>query len=368
MKFNKVREGEIEIFVPEGRIYDASVFYNLEGELNRDISVSALQVFQRDFKNKITVCDALAATGIRGLRYAKEVSGVKKVVLNDKNPKAVNLIKKNIKENKLSKKCIAINDDASILLRKNVFISIDLDPFGSPSVFMDSAARSIYHKGFLAVTATDQSALAGTYPDACLRKYGIKTVKTEFYNELGIRILISFIILTMSRYDRAFIPLLSFSDKHYYRVFGRIEHAGKISNLLKQFNYVSYCPCGNREAEIKEKCCCGRDFKTIGPVYLGNIVNKNFCKKVLTDVKKRNFKLKKEEDKLLKLLIDEADMPAFYFDLHLISKILKKQPPRVENLIRKLESKGFKASRTHFSPMSIKTDADIKSLLLSFKT
>ena len=362
MKFNKVREGEIEIFVPEGRIYDASVFYNLEGELNRDISVSALQVFQRDFKNKITVCDALAATGIRGLRYAKEVSGIKKAVLNDKNPKAVNLIKKNIKENKLSKKCIAINDDASILLRKNVFISIDLDPFGSPSVFMDSAARSIYHKGFLAVTATDQSALAGTYPDACLRKYGIKTVKTEFYNELGIRILISFIILTMSRYDRAFIPLLSFSDKHYYRVFGRIEHAGKISNLLKQFNYVSYCPCGNREAEIKEKCCCGRDFKTIGPVYLGNIVNKKFCKKVLLDLKKRNFKLKKEEVKLLKLLIDEADTPAFYFDLHCFAKTFKKQPPKVDELIKELKSKGFKVSRTHFCPTAIKTDASLKEI------
>jgi tRNA (guanine26-N2/guanine27-N2)-dimethyltransferase len=367
MKFNKIREGDVEIFAPEGRIYDTSVFYNLEGELNRDISVSALQVFQREFKNKITVCDALAASGIRGLRYAKEVSGVKKAVLNDKNPKAVKLIKKNIKENRLSKKCLAINDDASILLRKNVFISIDLDPFGSPNVFMDSAARSIYHKGFLAVTATDQSALAGTYPDACLRKYGIKTVKTEFYNELGIRILISFIILTMARYDRAFIPLLSFSDKHYYRVFGKIEHAGKISYLLKQFKYVSYCPCGNREAEIKERCCCGRDFNIIGPIYLGKISDKNFCKKVLIDIKKRNFKLQKEEMKLLRLLIDEADTPAFYFDLHLISKILKKQPPRIENLIKELKSKGFKVSRTHFSPVAIKTNADIKSLLLSFK-
>ena len=367
MKFNKVREGEIEIFVPEGRIYDASVFYNLEGELNRDISVSALQVFQRDFKNKITVCDALAASGIRGLRYAKEVSGVKKVVLNDKNPKAVNLIKRNIKENKLSKKCLTTQEDASILLRKNVFIAIDLDPFGSPSIFLDSAARSIYHKGFLAVTATDQSALAGTYPEACLRKYGTKTVKTEFYNELGIRILISFIILTTARYDRAFIPLLSFSDKHYYRVFGKIEHAGKISGLLENFKYISYCSCGNRELGVQEKCSCGRKFKIIGPVYIGNILDKEFCKKVLIYLKKRGFNLKKEENKLLKLLIDEAEMPAFYFDLHGISKILKKQPPRIEELIRKLSSKGFKTSRTHFSPTAIKTNASFKTLLISFK-
>ena len=42
MKYSKVKEGKVFLTVPEGRIYDASVFYNPEGELNRDISVSAL--------------------------------------------------------------------------------------------------------------------------------------------------------------------------------------------------------------------------------------------------------------------------------------------------------------------------------------
>jgi len=367
MKLEKMQEGKINFFTPKGRIYDASVFYNFEGELNRDLSVSALQIFQKEFKSKVTVCDALAATGVRGLRYAKEVSGIKRVILNDKNPLAIKLIKKNIKENKL-KSCSASKEDANLLLRKNVFVAIDIDPFGSPNIYMDSAARSIYHKGFLAVTATDQSALAGTYPDACLRKYGIKTVKTEFYNELGIRILISFIILTMARYDRAFIPLLSFSDKHYYRVFGRIEHAGKISNLLNQFKYVSYCSCGNRKGEIKERCSCGRNFKIIGPIYLGNISDKNFCKKVLLDLKKRSFKLKKEETKLLKLLTDEADMPALYFNLHCLAKTLKKQPPKIDEIIKKLKFKGFKVSRTHFCQTAIKTDASLKEISKFFNS
>lgn len=366
MKLKKVQEGKVRLYVPEGRIYDVSVFYNPEGELNRDLSVAALQVFQKEFKDKITVCDALAASGIRGLRYAKEVSGVKNVVLNDKNPLAVKLIRKNIKENKLGKKCLASKEDANLLLRKNVFVAIDLDPFGSPNIYMDSAARSIYHKGFLAVTATDQAALSGTYPEAGLRKYGIKPVKTEFYNELGIRILISFIILTLARYDRAFIPLLSFSSQHYFRVFGKIEHAGQISSLLKDFKYVNYCSCGEREP--KEKCFCGKESKVIGPIYLGNISDKKFCKKVLIDIKKRNFNLKREEEKLLKLIIEEADMPAFYYDLHYLAKVFKKEPPKIEVLIKKLNSKGFKASRTHFCLTAIKTNASYKTLLLSLKS
>jgi tRNA (guanine26-N2/guanine27-N2)-dimethyltransferase len=367
MKIESRREGKIAISYPKGRIYDASVFYNPEGEMNRDISVSALQVFQEDFKDKITICDALSASGVRGLRYAKEISGIKNVVLNDKNPMAVKLIKKNLKENKLGKKCLVFEEDANLLLRKNVFVAIDLDPFGSPNIFMDSAARSIYHKGFLAVTATDQSALAGTYPEACLRKYGINTVKTEFYNELGIRILISFIILTLARYDRAFIPVLSFSDKHYYRVFGRIEHAGKISELLKHFDYLCYCSCGNRVVGPEEKCACGKKFKLIGPVYLGSILDKKFCKRILLDIKKRDFNLRKDEEKLLKALVEEAEMPALYYDLHYISKTFKRQPPKIEGLIEKLKATGYKASRTHFSSTAIKTDAGIRALIANFK-
>ena len=361
MKLQKIQEGKVKIFAPEGRIYDSPVFYNVEGELNRDLSVAALQVFQKEFKDRITVCDALAATGVRGLRYAKEVSGIKNAVLNDKNPLAIKMIKKNIKENKLGKKCQANWEDACLLMRKNVFNVIDLDPFGSPNVYMDSAARSVYHKGFLAVTSTDQAALTGTYPEAGLRKYGIKPIKTEFYNEVGLRILISFAILTLARYDRAFIPVLSFSDQHYYRIFGRIEHAGKISELLKDFKYVCYCSNGEREIGLRE--CCEKECRVFGPIYVGKILDKEFCEKVLEDVRKRKFKLQKEEEKLLKLLIDEAEMPAFYYDLHHLAKVLKIEPPKIETLIKNLKSKGFKASRTHFCLTSVKTDADYKNII-----
>jgi len=342
------------------------VFYNPEGELSRDISVCAFQVFQNSFEGKMDVCDALSGTGMKGLRYAREVKGIGKVTLNDRNPSAVRMIKKNIKNNKLSRRCIASSEDASLLMRKSVFAGIDLDPFGSPSIFMDSAARSIYHKGFVAVTATDQSALAGTYPESCLRKYGIKTIKTVFYNELGIRILASFIIQSMARYDRAFVPVLSFADQHYYRVFGRIEHAGKIADLLRHFKYVSYCSCGNWEAVSKDKCSCGKEFKVLGPVYLGPISEKAFCKEVLEDLSKRDFEMKREEMKLLQLLVDESEMPPFYYDLHKVAKSLKAQPPAMDAIRERLTSRGFAVSKTHFSPTALKTSAKLEEIVSEF--
>ncbi len=374
MKLMKVKEGKIELFVPKPKNGKFSkktmpVFFNPQAELNRDISVSVIQVFQKHFKNKLTVCDALAGTGIRGLRYAKEVKGIKKVVLNDKNPIAVKLIKKNIKENKLTRKCKVSKEDANILLRKNVFNVIDIDPFGSPVNFLDSAARSIYHKGFLAVTATDQAPLCGTYPLTCFKKYGIISLKTDFFAELGMRILISHIILTLSKKDKAFFPLLVHSTKHYFRVFGKIEHLGKIKELLKSFGFVMYCKCGNREfGNIKEKCNCGKKFKVVGPVYLGKILDKKFCKEVLLDLKNRDFKLKKEEEKLLNFLVEESEMPPFYYDLHFLARILKVKIPKINFLIEKLKVKGFKASRTHFCLTAIKTDANFKTLKRILKT
>lgn len=365
MKLKKIQEGKINLFVPEGRIYNAPVFYNPEAELNRDISIAAIQTFQNEFKKKIIICDALAGTGIRGLRYAKEIKGIKKVFLNDKNPIAVKLIKKNIKENKLSKKCIASKEDANLLLRKNVFPIIDLDPFGSPNIFIDSVARSIYHKGFLCVTATDQAALTGTYPKTTLRKYGIKSIKTEFYNELGVRILISFTMLNLARYDRAFIPFLSFSTTQYYKIFGKIEHAGKITDLLEDFGYVNYCnKCGDRKIGNIEKIDSKNHvFSNCGLIYLGKINDKKFCKSVLDDIRIRDFRLKNEEEKLLKLIIEEAEMPAFYYDLHSLARKTKIEIPKIEILIKKLKDKGFKASRTHFCLTAVKTDADYKEFL-----
>jgi len=263
MKTREIKEGKIKLFVPKENLYDAAVFYNPKMAFNRNISVAAVQAFVQSAKRKITILDALSASGARGLRYANEVSGTEKVFLNDNNPVAVKLIKKNIILNKLEKKCKAAKTDANALMHQNIFDIIDIDPFGSPNVFLDAAARSVYHKGFLAVTATDTAPLSGSYPETCFKKYGIRSMKADYYSELGVRILISYIILALARRERAFIPVLSFAKEHYFRVFGRIEHAGKIKELLERFGYVMHCfKCGNRKfGKLELGCSCGNNFE-----------------------------------------------------------------------------------------------------------
>ncbi|MBU3896509.1 MAG: tRNA (guanine(10)-N(2))-dimethyltransferase [Nanoarchaeota archaeon] len=363
MKFKQIKEGKVKFFVPVGRKYDLPVFFNDEAELTRDISISALQVFIDNSDKKINVCDALSASGARGLRYAAEVKGVGKVFLNDSSPSAVKLIKKNIFLNKLQKKCTAIKSDASLLLSGNIYGMIDLDPFGPPVKFLDSTAKAAFHKGFIGITATDTAALCGSSPMAGLRKYGIKSIRTEFYNELGLRILITSIMLAFARHEKAFIPVLAFPYKHYYRIFGKVEHEGSVANLLDQFGFVNYCEkCSERSFGQPEIIHDGHQMKTCGPIYLGKINDSTFVEATLKDMRKRDFRLRKEELKLLDTLRQESDY-LFYYNTHRLAKIYKFTVPKFEDLIERLNKNGFKASRTVFCDTGLRTNATLKELL-----
>lgn len=354
MKLKKIKEGRIELFVPESDKVSKkmSVFYNPKMEFNRNVSVSVLSVFQK--KEKLKVCDALAATGVRGLRYAKELFA--EVILNDKNPLAVELIKKNIGLNKL--KAETENKDANILLSEKIFSVVDIDPFGSPSPFLDSAAKSVFWKGLLCVTATDTSLVS--YPNASLRKYGIKSIKTDYYNELGLRIILSSIILNCAKYEKAFVPVLCFSKQHYYRFFGKIERGvKKVNEVLNKFGFVMHCfNCGNRKyGELEIKCECGKRFEICGPLYLEDINNKEFLEKVIKECEKRNFL---EEAIFLRKMLEEDSL--FYYDLHYFAKLYKIELPKIDLIIEKLKKKGFNVSRTHFCLTGIKTNANFEEI------
>src|SRR3989338_11210844 len=142
------------------------VFYNPEMGKQRDITVSALSVFQNKANRKIKVCDPLAGSGVRGIRILKEIKGIENIVFNDVNSESVKLIKKNLRLNKIIKKTEIKKQDARILLfeNKSSFDYIDIDPFGSPIKYLEASAFAIRHKGLFAATATDTGARAGSFP------------------------------------------------------------------------------------------------------------------------------------------------------------------------------------------------------------
>ena len=100
MKTRLVEEGKVKLRVPVTKIPEQGlVFYNPEMVLNRDISVAVLQSYQKIRGEKLSALDLLSATGIRALRYKKEVKSLN-VVANDIDPKSVKMIKSNAKLSK----------------------------------------------------------------------------------------------------------------------------------------------------------------------------------------------------------------------------------------------------------------------------
>lgn len=64
------------------------------------------------YEKGLHILEALSATGLRSIRYAKEVSGVKGIIANDISINAVEDIKRNIYQNKVEDLVVPSNDDA----------------------------------------------------------------------------------------------------------------------------------------------------------------------------------------------------------------------------------------------------------------
>lgn len=379
-KIKTVEEGLTKIQFPEfDKISsDAPVFYNPHMELNRDISILALQTFQKQEDRDINICDLFGGSGIRGVRYKNEIDGVGHVFINDISETANEYERHNVELNNL-KDIEIFQHDASMFLRmhRGEFDVIDIDPFGTPSPFLDSAGYCSRRNSLLCVTATDTSALCGTYKEPCIRKYNAKPYKSEYCHETGIRILAGFVALTLAKYSKSIEVKLSHSTEHYMRSYIEVKKGSKKSDeCLKNIGYISHCKhCLYREenkglATSTPNICpeCGEKLIQAGPLWLGEIQNEEFISKMIVESENKKLNTKEDVLKLLESCRIEAKSPATFYDVHKICKILKISAPKLDLVFGNLEKEGFEAVKTHFNPLGIKTNAPLKKIKEIIKT
>jgi len=374
MEIKTIKEGLVTVKAPEfDKISSkAPVFYNPVMELNRDLSVLAIKAYQKELSREISICDAFGGSGIRGIRYAKEIDDVSNVVITDINPLAVQYANENIEINNLNNVKV-YKEDSNILLRKcrGKFDVVDIDPFGTPAHYIESAAISLRAGGMICATATDTSALCGTYKEPCIRKYSSTPLKTEYCHEIGIRILVGFIARTFSKYKKCIEVKFSHSSEHYMRIYAVIKKGAKITDAsLKNIGYIMHCDnCLYRTLirgfapKIPSSCpVCGKSFKIAGPLWCGSILNSDFIKDMLKNIEDTKINQENKAFKLLNTAYLEVDAPATYYDIHQVCKNLKTSAPRLDDVIEALRNEGYFVSRTHFKPTGIKTDAPLTIL------
>lgn len=352
----EITEGRTRLLIPgmeqRGK---PGVFFNPRMKLNRDVCVVVARGLMRE---GIAFLDLLAGTGAKGLRVAGEAGC--SVALNDANQAAYELILKNAELNNLHVR--VYNKNANLLLQETRGINfIDIDPFGTPVPFLDNSLLALRKGGYLGVTATDTAPLCGVHPKACLRKYWSVSLKTDFCHELGLRILVGYAVRTAAKYSLGVSCLLAHYREHYFRAYLRVARGRKKADeALSKMGYLYYCPrCMEREYSREplpraRKCSCGAAYRIAGPLWLGKLVEKNFLRGLLPEAA---YLKDGEAIRTLTLLQEELEVP-FYYDLHRLCKAVKTEVPPIKHVLEELEAHGFEASRTHFSPTAVKTNAD----------
>jgi tRNA (guanine26-N2/guanine27-N2)-dimethyltransferase len=374
-----IQEGKVQVLIPNLKAYGvtpsnyapskAPVFYNPVMEFNRDLSVLAFQTYQHMVDHEVNICEPLTSQGIRGLRYATEVDKVNNILLSDISTKACQLAQHNIELNQLENKITLKHSDANRTLCNNAsqkkrFDIIDIDPFGTPVPYIDSALRALKNRGLLATTATDLAPLCGVHAKACLRKYGGKPLRAEYCHELAVRLLCGHIATVAAKQDIGIQIRFSHSTDHYIRVYTQISYgAKKADDNLKTMGYIMHCfNCMHREIShqpFSTLICqeCGTKMDYTGPLWTGAIADAKFVEQIIAQNQKATFRNNTKITKLLSLISTEATMPATYYVIDKLSGKLKLPAPANQTFIEALKKAGYQAVPTHFNPRGIKTNA-----------
>ena len=267
------------------------------------------------------ILDALSATGLRALRYAKEIPMATSITANDLSHSASASIKLNVEYNRVSDKVIANTGDAIEHMRRaasrgpdspGLYHVIDLDPYGTAAPFLDAALQAIVDGGLLCVTCTDSGVFASLgYLEKTYSQYGGLPLKGAHAHEGGLRLILHAIATSAARYGIAIEPLLSLSIDFYIRVFVRIHRSpAEVKFLASKTMMVYNCDVGcgawsiQHFARLKEKkakngdifythtsalapsanvLCehCGFKTHQAGPMWGGPLHNPRFIQRIL---------------------------------------------------------------------------------------
>ena len=308
----------------------------------------------------IRILEGLAATGLRSIRFALELPGVKEIVCNDFDETAFAYIKKNCAHNRVEHLVTPRCADAAAVMyenkrRKDRFDVIDLDPYGSPVTFLDAAVQAVRDGGLLCVTCTDMGVLCGNASETCYAKYGAVSLRTKYCHEMAVRIVLRTIDSHANRYSRYIVPVLSLSIDFYVRVFVKVYFGqSKVKQSLSKTSMVYHCSgCGSFKLQpmglctktenggvkyssaagptVSPSCAhCGFTQHLAGPIWSNPIHDTEFVRKVVASVEAEpgRFKTAARITGMLTVVTEELPHVPLYYITDDLCRIVHCTAPR----------------------------------------
>jgi len=333
----------------------STAFFNPSMKMNRDISIFLARKY-----NVKTALDGLSASGIRGIRLVLETD-VEHVTFNDINPASVEYIRNNILWNGINENNFRIEStDVRNLILQDFYDYIDIDPYGSPVRFVDSIVQNAGH-ALCAVSATDTATLSGTYPRTCMRRYFARSAREYFGHEIGLRILLGYIARIAAIYKKQLIPVLSYYQGHYFRIYFRLR-PGSPDYLSEKMGLLIYDKkSGERrfmdvnpfDVDSIARSEIGEGEKLYGPMWRDKLCSDDI----------RNISADEYTGEFIRNVLNEDSYPPLFYDINRISSILRISSPSLMKIKVELNDMGYRFDRSYFSATGIKTDAPYDVIL-----
>ena len=351
----EVKEGRARLLVPDvprrkgPGTRSAWPFYNPTMVVNRDMAAIALARWPIRLD---AVLDGLAGTGAWGIRMGCE-AGTPGLTFNDVLAASPPLIRENLARNGLEAE--VLRTDLRALLAKRAFDFVDIDPFGPPTPYLQAFFQGARTPSGVGITATDTAPLCGTYPNACVRRYDARPLRCPQGAEIGLRILLGYCERTARAHDRSLRPLLTFATEHFFRILALVV-AGDVG-IEAPLGHITRRDDG-AWIQIPQEAP-----GAVGPLWLGHMSDADFLHRLGP-----SDWTKPASARLLARLQDEATMPALFETTDELAARLRVPPPRIDRVLEALRSSGFRATRTHFDPKGLKTDAPYEEIARLFRS
>ena len=343
-------------------------------------------------ENGALVLEALSATGLRSIRFIKEVPGIKTLVVNDLEEAAVEAIRRNVEFNgEAASRCLPNQGDANMVMHQykaegKPFDIVDLDPYGTAAPFLDAALQGVKDGGLLCVTCTDLAVLCGNQRDVCYAKYGSIPTKAGYCHEMAVRMVLATMDRVAARYKRYIVPLFCARIDFYVRLFVRVYVSpAEIKKVASKVSMVHQCvscdtfhlrpiatidgnKCRPSRAlpNVHPTCSqCNGKFAIGGPIYNRPIINRAFCNEILARLEKPRIKagnnpylttVPRIRGEIAKAL-GEVPNAVLFYSMPSLSRRLRCQVVPIANMFCAIRSCGYSASQAAAATDSLKTDA-----------
>ena len=386
------------------------IFYNpaMSGSRTRSI-ILMKYIIESGYlgKSEIYAIDGLAASGLRARRWLNELPEELvrrlRVTICDMNEKSIQGSLENHRLFPPRHGYGALEPktgDLRTTILEQGWHWVDIDPFGSPMPFLDTAIQSLAKKAIIEISATDTAALSGSSKTALMRRYGARINPDNLAHDSGLRVLMACVARTAAKHGRVAKPLLSVWDSHHLRI------SVKISKSIEGANQVEKS-LGWRIKEPNEKEVVAsmeegltpqsstdslpmhcflplsypinrQDKRISGPLWIAPLgdseVMTNFTEEEVVTMctteyfkenpmnwSERDFEIEKRKIvRCIKNIKNESEIIEGEFLIltdDLASWRNVGSPPSPKKMVSKINEKGFKAALSHYPKPSFRTNA-----------